>query len=155
MSVLSLDGENFAGLTSEILRRGGIVRFRARGASMQPFIKDGDIVEVRPLHKKSIRLGDVVLLKSDKAQILIHRIVRVTRTDRTKTFISKGDALFTTDGIIAEDQILGCVVALKRENRDIMLSGAYKRFLGLCWKQVKCAHQVIKSILASKNSFRH
>ena len=56
-NALHVPAEDFTGLAEEILGRGKQFRFRARGASMSPFITDGDTLVVAPLREDRSVLG--------------------------------------------------------------------------------------------------
>jgi hypothetical protein len=48
-SELSFGSDQFADLAKEILDKGRSLRFRARGLSMRPTIRDGDLLEIQPI----------------------------------------------------------------------------------------------------------
>jgi len=58
--VLSLSGDAVRELLTAVVSRGAAFRFTARGASMRPFILDGDVLTVSPVHGSGPRVGDVV-----------------------------------------------------------------------------------------------
>ena len=76
MSVLRLNGSEFHDLAGQILDSGHRLRFQASGGSMQPFIHDGDILEVAPLVGEHVRRGDVLLVKATNGKWLAHRVVK-------------------------------------------------------------------------------
>ncbi len=49
--------------------------FRARGASMNPTIRDGDILEIAPLYGSDVCVGEVVLLIDESGTPLVHRVL--------------------------------------------------------------------------------
>jgi hypothetical protein len=53
-----------ADLVIDILHTGDRVRFQASGISMQPWIQDGDLLEIAPAKTLKVRRGDVVLSHS-------------------------------------------------------------------------------------------
>ena len=57
---LIISGEDFLGIMRSILEKGISFRFKAGGSSMIPFIRNGDIVTVRPYRGAPIQKGDVV-----------------------------------------------------------------------------------------------
>jgi hypothetical protein len=93
-------------LTSELFAGGYGLRFQAIGRSMLPTIQDGEIVHVKPVATDTLRIGDIVLLRTGK-QFKAHRIIR----RRGQCFITRGDAGLDIDGEIRCDQILGRVTA--------------------------------------------
>jgi hypothetical protein len=104
----------FAELAQDLLRAGKALRFEARGGSMAPLVRDGDVLLVRPADGGAVGIGDVVLCSSAVGRILVHRVIgkRVTRQGRW--FTVQGDALSRPDGEIPEAQVYGRVVAIKR-----------------------------------------
>jgi hypothetical protein len=95
-----------------MLERGLSVRFEARGCSMSPAIRDGEIVEVQPVEPVRLQKNDIVLAKSD-AGFRLHRIVMLD-THRG-IFITRGDCGHANDPPITVAQILG--VARAKEVR--------------------------------------
>jgi uncharacterized repeat protein (TIGR01451 family) len=102
------DSERFEVLSRELLNNGVPVRFEARGASMSPCIRDGQVVHVTPVIVSKLRKDDIVLTKGDRG-FLLHRLV-VTEPDKN-LFITRGDRGEQNDPAVSGDQILGLVVA--------------------------------------------
>ena len=122
MSSLELNGVEFSQLSGQILQSGHKLRFMARGRSMQPFILDGDILQVVPIGKRQIKWGDVVLAEIGAGIILAHRVVGVKGRDRNWEYFIKGDACIFPDGWIGAKNILGRVVIVERGEKTINLS---------------------------------
>ena len=128
----------FADCVSRLLRSGIDVRFRANGESMNPAIRDGEVVHIVPIQVSEqsrvdfsaapssnlpeitapkinqnvqIRTGDVVLAFG-QAGFKAHR-VRSIETDRN-LYITQGDSVQTEDTPVAFEQILGRVVTIER-----------------------------------------
>lgn len=97
-----------AELALELLGRGEAVRVRARGASMRPFVLDGDVLLLRA---GPPRIGDVVLLRQGDFGLL-HRVVA---RDRAGRLCIAGDALPGVDGWFDPAHI--AAVALQIERR--------------------------------------
>ena len=95
-------------LAVQLLRRGEGLRIRARGASMLPFVWDGDIAQVTPTASARIAIGDVVCYETP-GRLFLHRVIR-RDGDR---FVTKGDALSSTE-VIDRMQVLGKVVSVER-----------------------------------------
>ena len=95
-----------AALALEQLRLGQSVTLKARGASMWPFLLDGDVLTLAP---ERPRLGDIVLLRQGEFG-LIHRVVaRVPGR-----LCVKGDALPRIDGWFPSTQVAARVVSVRR-----------------------------------------
>ena len=101
-----------AELAGELLRGGAPVRIKARGGSMLPFIRDGDVVLVNPAGNSEIRLGDVICYETSPGTLFLHRVVR----RRAERFVTKGDALDFTD-LVFPGQVLGKAVAVVGRRR--------------------------------------
>jgi phage repressor protein C with HTH and peptisase S24 domain len=97
-----------------VLDKGKPFRFEARGTSMHPFIRDGDVVTVVSLSGSGPRPGDVAAFVHPAAGgVRVHRIVKV----EAGRYFLKGDNALGDDGVLARDMILGLVVRLEREGR--------------------------------------
>ena len=100
--------QSFEALSRELLTNGLTVRFEARGASMSPCIRDGEIVHVTAVIVSKLRKGDIVLTKGHSG-FRVHRLVRI---DHDKNFfITRGDCGQQDDPPVRADQILGIVLA--------------------------------------------
>src|SRR5262245_25540505 len=99
-------------LASQILRRGRGLWIKARGGSMMPFLRDGDIAFVRPASAAQIRVGDVVCYESTGGRLFLHRVV-----DRQAgQVVTRGDALTSAD-VVSLRKVLGTVSAIVRRGR--------------------------------------
>ncbi|HNS52368.1 MAG TPA: hypothetical protein PKO09_14440 [Anaerolineae bacterium] len=56
----------FARLSAETLGAGVLLRLRARGTSMCPLVRDGDILLARPLRDGLSRVRDIALSRIDE-----------------------------------------------------------------------------------------
>ena len=72
----SLSGPALIKLLRAVLERGAPFRFRARGFSMSPFIRNGDVITVSPLSAASPRIGDVAAFIHPRTRrLVVHRII--------------------------------------------------------------------------------
>jgi uncharacterized repeat protein (TIGR01451 family) len=115
----------FAEVADGLLAGGFGFRFRARGRSMLPLIRDGDILHVQRTNAAGLRVGDIVLFKQD-TKFKAHRIVQRTKG----LFITRGDAGREVDGAITGGQIVGKIIAKEcvEGGRMVMLEGLRFRF---------------------------
>ena len=102
------DSERFEALSRELLNQGFGVRFEARGASMSPCIRDGEMVHVTAVIVSKLRKDDIVLTKGHSG-FRVHRLV-VADHDKN-LFITRGDCGLEDDPPIRGEQILGVVIA--------------------------------------------
>ena len=113
---LPLSGEDLLGLLSEVLAKGVRIRFRASGYSMSPFIRDGDVITVRPCKKTDLRKGAVAAyVRPMNDHLAVHRIVGGTEAG----FALKGDHEPIADYPVAASGIIGVVDRVERNGRRI------------------------------------
>ena len=133
---LAIAGGELEALAGEVLRAGCAVRFRARGASMWPSIRDGDVVKIQPMGSTAIRRGDVVLYYSGQGRLVAHRVANRCTQQGCVELLMQGDALTRPDGLVPQEQVLGRLVAIQRSGRCVRLDTPLYRALGLAWIRV-------------------
>jgi len=127
---LSLGTRPFKELLIEVLHRGAAFRFRAKGFSMSPFIKDGDVITVAPISQDKPRLGDVVaFLDPDTEELVVHRVIG--KMDNDRLYI-RGDNLPTQKHLVSMSEILGRVKRVEQDRRAMSLGlGPEKALIAL------------------------
>lgn len=96
---------------------------------MQPLVRDGDILLVKPLGEGLPGLGDVVLCVTESGVVLVHRVIsKQLRTD-DYYFLVQGDQVAQPDGWIPRDQIYGKVETIERNGSQINTNSLAMRFL--------------------------
>lgn len=127
------DSAIFEDLTRELLDNGMAVRFRARGASMSPAIRDGEIVLITPVIVRELRKDDIVLTKSH-AGLRLHRLVLAD--EASDLFVTRGDCGKQDDPPLSGKQILGLVRSKEvRVGRNVVEA----RFKGITGAMLRCA----------------
>jgi len=127
VEILDLKGEDFASIAREVLgRRGRAFRFRAKGGSMSPFIRDGDVVEVVPL-KGKMHPGDIVFCCPSYGKPVVHRVLQRTK----KIIITKGDSLYRSDQPVLPKHVLGEVVSVEKNGWRIRLDTPMVRLINI------------------------
>jgi signal peptidase I len=114
------EGPDFEGLAVDLLKAGHLLRFRARGSSMHPLVRDGDILVVRPAELDEIKVGDVVLYRAPDAGIVAHRVVQKQTRGGRALLVVRGDATGTPDPQVLWSQVLGRVASIERRGRTIV-----------------------------------
>ena len=103
-------------LLEELTRHGAALRTEVRGASMSPFIQDRDVVTISPLGRREPQLGDVLAIGMQMPErLVIHRVVARAGAG----LLTKGDNLRAPDAIVERDLVLGRVVRVERNGRDV------------------------------------
>lgn len=124
---LILSTSDILALIGDIHKKGGSLKFTAKGFSMSPSIKHNDIVKVSPVKGRNLEKGDVVLFQKDKkSQVTVHRIVK----KKNGRFLTRGDNSREDDGWITGDMIFGIITGVERnENIAYWPAGLNRRFI--------------------------
>jgi signal peptidase I len=116
----------FIDLMRATLAKGVPFKFRARGSSMHPFIKDGDLVTVSPLKAHSPGVGDVVaFVQRETEKLVVHRAIRIN----ANSYFMKGDATAGGDSPVPAANALGMVTKVKRGNKRVFIGLGPERFI--------------------------
>jgi len=113
-------------LVEEVVRSFGKVRLRVLGTSMAPAMLPGDLVSVRRAAPDEISAGEVVLFLQN-GRLFVHRVVSrnvVSAAGNTEEpcLITRGDRLRHDDPPVSSRELLGRVVCIERDNRNIELA---------------------------------
>ena len=107
-----------------LLGEGRVVRFRAEGLSMEPSIREDDVLTVAPLSGE-VRRGDVLLYRAGR-RLTAHRVVgRVRGADAILRV--RGDAPGWEEEHVSLDDVLGRVVEVERHGRRVAARGPLVR----------------------------
>lgn len=105
-------------LIRSAIAKGASFRFKVKGYSMSPFIKDDDIVTISPAANLLIAIGTPVAFTKDiEKRLAIHRIVK----KEGALYLIKGDNCPESDGLIPTTDILGYVSKIERAGKDVAL----------------------------------
>jgi signal peptidase I len=103
---------------ADVLAKGVPFRFRAVGYSMSPFIRNGDVITVRPCKRTDLRKGAVVAyIRPLDGHLAVHRLVGGTGAG----FALKGDHEPISDFPVAASGIMGVVDRVERNGRRVRL----------------------------------
>ena len=136
MPEVNVGGPDFVELAADVLSKGDMLRFRAHGGSMYPFIKNGDIIEVKPVEASAVRLGDVIFYRSARGRLLAHRVIKVDAQHGQVVLVTKGDSSPGPDQLVHPEQVLGRVVVIKRGERTIRLDRGPYRLINVLWARL-------------------
>ncbi len=109
------------------LDAGVAVRVRARGASMRPLLRDGEDVRIVPVQARTLRSGDIVLVRTLGGAAL-HRVIAVDA--QASTLRTKGDGSREADGALALGAVVGRADAVLRRGRWVRLDTPARRLVG-------------------------
>jgi hypothetical protein len=123
---LSLPSQQLEKLMRGVLSKGVCFRFRSKGFSMSPFIKDGDVLTIAPMKGSAPGFGDVVVFTHpNTGKLIIHRIIGKS----VGSYLSKGDNSPEEDGLISRAAILGRVAKVERDGKKPFLGLGPDRFI--------------------------
>jgi hypothetical protein len=118
----------FVEVVTGLLSHGYRVRFRAEGASMRPTIRGGETITVEPVSE--VKMGDIALYLVERG-LIAHRVVGIRkRNGKAPVFLTRGEAVGSSEETVQEQQVLGKVVAVERNGRSIDLGGR--------WAKIRC-----------------
>lgn len=134
LNEFSLSGKDLAELAKSTLAKGACFRLKARGFSMLPFIRDGDIVTISPISRFPIGFGkSAAFIDSKTSKLVIHRIIGKDNG----LYIIKGDSVFNIDGLMPKENILGCVTKIERNGKNIFLGLGWERFIIALFSKIR------------------
>ena len=127
---LNLSNDALLSLMTAVLEKGLPFRFRARGWSMSPFIKDGDVITVCPFKDSEPGLGDVIAFTHPvKYRVIVHRVIG---KDGAGLKIH-GDSLDdNSDEIIPLENLLGKVTEICRDGKKVWIGLGIERHI-IAW----------------------
>lgn len=125
----------FLELSNKILSKGSCLRFRARGGSMHPFIRDGDVLKVEPAEVSEIKLGDVIFYRTGSRPVA-HRVIRKVSENGKAFLVTKGDSSPSSDQPVYPEDLLGKIVAVERNGLDLRLDSRLARLINLLWVRI-------------------
>ncbi len=115
-----------------LLCTGQRVRFRATGLSMDPTIRDGDVLTVVPVDLGEVRPGEVLLYRTERG-VVAHRLMRCETVEAERLYILRGDASGTCDPPVGIGKVLGRVIASRRGRRSRSLTNPWTRQWQVTW----------------------
>jgi hypothetical protein len=118
-SDFSLNQSDLVDLLVAVLATGRSFRFRAKGWSMAPFIRDGDLISVSPVPPRGPAVGQVVaFLRADSGQLVVHRVIAAG----PQGYAIRGDNVAGfEDAAVARERIIGCVTQVTRDGKEVRL----------------------------------
>src|SRR5579863_9307817 len=140
------DSKLFEEVVRELLAQGLSLRFQARGASMSPAIRDGDIVEITPVIVSKLRKDDIVLAKTNNG-FRLHRIVAADF--ERNLFVTRGDCGQENDPVLNGEHVLGLAqakeVRLGRKIVQVRLKGVGGRIVEYAARGQRVASRLWKN----------
>lgn len=115
-------------LIEDAVKKNCGIRLKAKGSSMKPFILNNDTITIYPYLNVPPSIGDVAAFVHPVTEkVLIHRIIK-----KNGNFIFKGDNVFSTDGRVEQNNILGFVGKVQRGEKEYLFKSG-KGNLMIVW----------------------
>ncbi len=139
-----LDHAEIVSLMQVVLKKGAAFRFRARGWSMSPFIRDGDWITVAPLSIEPLSIGKVAaFIHPQSKRLVVHRLVG----KQGCAYLIRGDNVAAqTDGYVDISEILGCVTVVERDGKRVYLGLGVERYVIAGFSKVGCLARLLQRI---------
>jgi hypothetical protein len=80
----ALSPHYFEKICTDLLSEGKSVRFEAPGKSMYPVILDGETLIVEPVAPPAVKIGDIILYKSEE-KLIAHRVISIKKINIPNT----------------------------------------------------------------------
>ena len=118
-NIIELSNISAGILIKELIRKNKRVKLKARGESMFPAIRDGDVITIAPPDPSKQETGDIVVCMDETSErILIHRIISKSQ----ETITTKGDFCLKSDGARPKSSIIGYVCHIKNDSSVLIFS---------------------------------
>lgn len=117
-------------ISQAILQKGKLLRIPAVGSSMFPTSQSGDTITVKPAKATDVSVGDVIVYVRGK-RMIAHRLISKRIRNNEIVLICQGEFFSKPDPLIEGRQVLGKVVAVKRNGRNIRFDTFWRRLIGL------------------------
>ncbi|MEM1619919.1 MAG: signal peptidase I [Fervidicoccaceae archaeon] len=89
------------------------------GSSMLPLLRSGDLVFVEAKKSHEIKVGDIIVYRSVRGHLIIHRVIGVVDAGTGVEFVTKGDSNPFDDSFLGEYRV----------GRGV----PYERVVGVVW----------------------
>lgn len=121
-------------LLEQLLNSGCRVRFRVLGRSMQPWIRDGDVLTFVPRSEVARLLpGAVVFYRNADGRRLCHRLLDAGDRDPARRLAIRGDLQSGRPDRVSCDAVSGVAILLERGTLKRRLDTAWPRWRGRLW----------------------
>jgi hypothetical protein len=112
------------------LEKNGTLIYTTVGMSMRPFLRSGqDLMVIERRENGRFRSRDVVLYRRRSGKYVLHRIMRVRKDD----YVLCGDNCWNLEPGIRDDQILGVLTAVIRDEKRMDVNAPGYRCLVFLW----------------------
>lgn len=111
-----------------LLISGKEIQIPVRGHSMEPFIKEGDCVQLEAFQKRHLKLG-MILLALHEGRYVLHRLVKI----KNNVLVLAGDGNISQLEYVSQEDTFAAVRIKSFDGKKKDMQGKIPRFLGLSW----------------------
>jgi len=124
--------EEETALYNEILGSGAHLRIKVTGESMEPYLLSNDIVTIKRVHAESLIPGDLVFYAGVNGNPILHRLMKMQKTEGGMLLHTKGDALTAPDEPFHVDRLLGkaCRIERRFSETHVNLESRHRKGIG-------------------------
>lgn len=131
-------GPSATHLIVDILNGGSTLRVKITGKSMVPFLYGGEIALIKKVPCSHMHRGDLILFKSFRNALTLHRIIHKKGSNGETIFLTKGDAMRAFDEGVQYQNVLGKVYKL-----EIADSNGVRRVINMGKKRQRIINNLI------------
>jgi signal peptidase len=136
------------------IRKYGWMDLPSNGTSMYPFIQKGNVCRFVSFNSKEVKKGDILLYHSPSGQLIAHRLLRVKEKNNQFFFELKGDTNLCNDGPILQEQIIGKLVIVNKEKKQIYMDDFSSVFWSFIITTFPNVSKLLKTYLAFKENLK-
>ena len=103
---------------------------------MHPFIKNGQIIQVKLTKISEIDSGDIIFYRSLDNRMIIHRVIKKQSRNGKIVLLTKGDSASQFDEYVYSEKIFGKVVAIEKNNKTIRVDRGLLRIINIFWAKL-------------------
>ena len=127
---LPLSGTALLELMRAVLAKGLPFRFCARGWSMAPFIRNGDVITISSLQHSQPRIGEIIaFVRPENEKLVVHRVI--ARHSTHAIFQGDNDLEYPEE-VIPQENLLGKVTKIERNGHKVWMGLGPERYM-IAW----------------------
>lgn len=109
-------------LGASLLAEGRTVRVKLGGSSMFPFLRQGDVAQIKPVPITELKRGQVIVFEH-KGRWTAHRLVAIRNKATIPHLLAHGDSVRRADPPILKEYYLGVVKGFSRNGKEHKVDG--------------------------------
>ncbi len=123
-------------LAAQLLADGTSVLLPARGNSMLPFVREGDILTIEAMKDATPQIDDIVFFRSPHGSPMVHRVIAIRHASAADSFLIRGDASTGIPDCVEQRHVLGRMVSLTRNGRTLDANSRLRRIAAGLWRNL-------------------